>query len=278
MIQGGQLMVRHRRSIAAVSIAFFLLHLFIPARQLYAQGRPGVAAQSSRQLAEGLTYLEKRQYTPALNLLEPLAKQGVPQAQTAVGEIYEKGLGVQRNFITADTWYGLAIAQGDTAAAEKRAAMHERIEKRFQEGIEAFRVEDYARAKERWWDLAYQDRHPAAQTNLGVLYAYGLGVQQDDEEARRWYQRAIAQNYLSAQDNLKALEESIKTKQRRAMPQRKDPTPTMAELVWLATFLGLIMTSEMQRVDAGFKAYDDFVYNANFKRFEGTQPRKELRK
>jgi uncharacterized protein len=112
--------------------------------------------------------------------------------------MYEKGLGVQRNFITAETWYGRAIAQGDAAAAEKRTAMRERIEQRFQEGIEAFRVEDYARARERWWDLAYQDRHPAAQTNLGVLYAYGLGVQRDDEEARRWYQRAIAQNYLPA--------------------------------------------------------------------------------
>jgi TPR repeat protein len=216
-------MFQYRRSITAVSFAFFLLHLSTPVWQSYAQGRSGGAEQPPRQLAEGLAYLQKRQYTPALNLLEPLAQQGVSAAQTAVAEMYEKGLGVQRNFITAETWYSRAIAQGDTAAGEKRAAMHERIEQRFQEGIEAFRVKDYARARERWWDLAFQDRHPAAQTNLGVLYAHGLGVQRDEEAARRWYQRAIAQKYLPAQENLKALEESIKAGQPRAMPQRKQP-------------------------------------------------------
>jgi hypothetical protein len=167
-------MVRYRRSIAAVSFAFFLLHCSIPARQLYAQGKSGVVWQSPRQLTEGLAYLEKRQYTPALNLLEPLANQGVPAAQAALAEMYEKGLGVQRNFITAETWYGRAIAQGNTAAEEKRATMRERIERRFQEGIEAFRVEDYARARERWCCMptaseCHVTRRPRAGGTSGPL-------------------------------------------------------------------------------------------------------------
>jgi|SRR5688572_20386822 TPR repeat protein len=115
---GGCLMFQYRRSITAVSFAFFLLHLSTPVWQSYAQGRSGGAGQPPRQLAEGLAYLQKRQYTPALNLLEPLAQQGVPAAQTAVAEMYEKGLGVQRNFITAETWYSRAIAQGDATAGK----------------------------------------------------------------------------------------------------------------------------------------------------------------
>jgi len=139
--------------------------------------------------------------------------------------------------------------------------MHERIEQRFQEGIEAFRAEDYARAKERWWDLAFQDRHPAAQTNLGVLYAYGLGVKRDDEAARRWYQRAIAQGYPPAQDNLKALEQSIKAGQPRAMPQRKQPRLQMAEWLMLATFLGLIIYAEWSPADPGVTKYNNNIMN-----------------
>jgi TPR repeat protein len=239
-------MFRHRRSITAVSVTFFLLHLSTPVWQSYAQGRSGGAGQPPRQLAEGLAYLQKRQYTPALNLLEPLAQQGDPAAQTAVAEMYEKGLGVQRNFLTAETWYGRAIAQGDAAAAEKRAAMHQRIEQRFQEGVEAFRVGDYARAKERWWDLAFQDRHPAAQTNLGVLYARGLGVKRDDEAARRWYERAIAQKYLPAQDNLKALEQTIKAEQASARPQGKERTYKTAGTIATVLLIWLILASDIQ--------------------------------
>jgi TPR repeat protein len=265
-------MFRYRKGITAVSFAFFLLHLSTPVWQSYAQGGSGGAGQPPRQLAEGLAYLQKRQYTPALNLLEPLAQQGVPAAQTAVAEMYEKGFGVQRNFITAETWYSRAIAQGDTAAEEKRAAMHERMEQRFQEGIEAFRVEDYARARERWWDLAFQDRHPAAQTNLGVLYAHGLGVQRDEEAARRWYERAIAQKYLPAQKNMQTLEESIKAGQRRAMPPRKQPKLQMADLLILATFLGLIMTANVQAAGSDYISERNQIIDNLGRQFRNLQP------
>jgi TPR repeat protein len=150
--------------------------------------------------------------------------------------------------------------------------MHERIEQRFQEGIEAFRVEDYARARERWWDLAFQDRHPAVQTNLGVLYAYGLGVKRDEEAARRWYQRAIEQRYLPAQDNLKALEESIKAGQRRAMPPRKQPKLQMADLLILATFLGLIMTANVQAAGSDYISERNQIIDDMGRQFRNLQP------
>jgi TPR repeat protein len=79
-----------------------------------------------------------------------------------------------------------------------------------------------------------------------VLYAYGLGVKRDEEAARRWYERAIAQKYLPAQDNLKALEESIKAGKPRTIPQRRQPGLQMVDLIILAGIIGLIMTSGMQ--------------------------------
>ncbi len=40
------------------------------------------------------------------------------------------------------------------------------------------------------------------QYNLGVMYATGRGVPQDDAEAAKWYRRAAEQGYASAQHNL----------------------------------------------------------------------------
>ncbi|MCC5988919.1 MAG: sel1 repeat family protein, partial [Pararhodobacter sp.] len=41
-----------------------------------------------------------------------------------------------------------------------------------------------------------------AQTNLGVMYAEGLGVDLDYAEAVRWYRAAAEQGYARAQTNL----------------------------------------------------------------------------
>ena len=41
-----------------------------------------------------------------------------------------------------------------------------------------------------------------AQFNLGLTYHYGYGVQQDYDEAFKWYSRAAEQGFASAQFNL----------------------------------------------------------------------------
>ena len=41
-----------------------------------------------------------------------------------------------------------------------------------------------------------------AQFYLGVMYAKGQGVPQDDAEAAKWYRKAAEQGYADAQDNL----------------------------------------------------------------------------
>lgn len=41
-----------------------------------------------------------------------------------------------------------------------------------------------------------------AQYNLGVMYAQGLGIKKNEEEAVAWYKKAAAQGYSEAQSNL----------------------------------------------------------------------------
>jgi uncharacterized caspase-like protein len=63
------------------------------------------------------TSYDRASYATALKIwLEP-AKQGDPQAQTYVGEIYEKGLGLMPDFEAAALWYGRAAEQ-DYAPAQ----------------------------------------------------------------------------------------------------------------------------------------------------------------
>ena len=56
--------------------------------------------------------ISKRDYATALREFEPLAKQGHARAQTNLGWMYDKGLGVPQNYETAVKWYTLAAEQG----------------------------------------------------------------------------------------------------------------------------------------------------------------------
>ena len=49
---------------------------------------------------------------------------------------------------------------------------------------------------------AAEQGHGAAQNSLGWMYANGRGVDQDDQEAVRWYRKAAEQGYAEAQLNL----------------------------------------------------------------------------
>ena len=62
-------------------------------------------------------------------------------------------------------------------------------------------VEDDAEAA-RWYRLAADQGLAIAQYNLGLKYANGNGVPEDDAEAARWYRLAADQGLADAQLNL----------------------------------------------------------------------------
>ena len=68
-------------------------------------------------------------------------------------------------------------------------------------GLKAFQAGDFQTALKEWKPLADQG-HAGAQYNLGVMYAIGRGVVEDDAEAARWFRLAADQGHADAQYNL----------------------------------------------------------------------------
>jgi hypothetical protein len=59
---------------------------------------------------------DRANYATALKIWLPQANQGDPAAQTYVGEIYEKGLGIEADYSLAANWYRKAAEQGYSRA------------------------------------------------------------------------------------------------------------------------------------------------------------------
>lgn len=66
----------------------------------------------------------------------------------------------------------------------------------------------------KWYRLAADQGHPGARNNLGVLYEYGRGVQQDYAEAVKWYRLVAEQGDTLGQYNL-----GVRYENGRGVPQ-----------------------------------------------------------
>jgi uncharacterized protein len=87
---------------------------------------------------------DRSDYTAALKVWLAKAKAGDPKAQTYVGEIYEKGLGVPPDYEKAAQWYQKAAAQGYASAQMNLGFLYER-------GLGV--KQDFAMAK-KWYQKA----------------------------------------------------------------------------------------------------------------------------
>jgi hypothetical protein len=76
--------------------------------------------------AGGEYALASRDPARALAIWLPFAQQGKADAQTQVGELYERGIGTVADYATAASWYQKAANQGDTRALINLASLHER--------------------------------------------------------------------------------------------------------------------------------------------------------
>ncbi len=72
------------------------------------------------------TAYNRSNYQTALNVWLPQAEQGNPEAQTYVGEIYEKGLGTAPDYVTAAKWYEKAASQGSARARINLGYLYEK--------------------------------------------------------------------------------------------------------------------------------------------------------
>ena len=190
-------------------------------------------ATHAGELEDGLAAYRSKDYAQALLLLQPLAEQGVPEAQyafgqmyrlgrgfirslpealpwlqqsadanyppaqIALGQMYESGEGVKQNFETAQQWFQKAAESGNA-----KAQLHL--------GLHYIRIDpgrDFAKAAV-WLKLAAQQNEAEAQYFLARLLLDGNGVEKDPAEAMLWFYRAGAQGHAPSQRFLRLLKQA----------------------------------------------------------------------
>lgn len=184
-------------------------------------------AQSTYKLA--LCYYDglgrKKDFNEFFQLITKAANYGLADAQLLTGDAFALGLGTEVDRALAIDWYlkaadqGAALAQyklakqlldaGDESSAEVHLA---------QSAAQEFAPAQYElamilkqRASQEGWDhvavlfeKAARNGHNQAQFELGQLYAKGLGLVVDLEQARHWFSQSAQNGYPEAK---KALEE-----------------------------------------------------------------------
>ena len=133
-----------------------------------------------------------KDYAAALRLFESAAAQNHPRGQYLTGFMYERGYGVPRNYATALQWYQRAADQNFVPAEIAVGRFYGR-------GIGIAR--DPAQ-RAVWMGRAADQGSPLAQHIVGNLYRHGDGVTQDMATAARWYQRAAAQGFVLSEVQL----------------------------------------------------------------------------
>lgn len=96
-----------------------------PIRGIRQIGFPGLAAMigimacatARADYAEGIAAYDSGRYEQAVEEFRPLARQGDRDAQYQLGRMYQAGLGVPRDIVTAHAWLTLAAASGHRDAS-----------------------------------------------------------------------------------------------------------------------------------------------------------------
>ncbi len=102
---------------------------------------------------------QKGNYAQVLELLRPLAAQGIATAQNYLGWMYDEGKGVTQDYQEAAKWYRLAAEQGYAAAQNNIGFIYH-----MGKGV----TQDYQEAV-KWYRLAAEKRITTAQNNLGWM-------------------------------------------------------------------------------------------------------------
>ena len=127
-------------------------------------------------LDEGIAAMQSNNYQAAFQEFQPLADQGVAEAQFLLGNMYADGLGVTEDPARALSLYRLAAEQG---LAHAQLSLGDAY-------FLAIGVpEDFSEAV-NWYRRAAEQGHPQAQFNLASMYSAGQGIKQDNILAYIW--------------------------------------------------------------------------------------------
>ncbi|MDQ9091706.1 tetratricopeptide repeat protein [Pseudoalteromonas haloplanktis] len=143
-------------------------------------------------LEEGILAANEGQFEEALKEFRYLADKGYAPGIYELGQLYEGGFGVTRDYHKAAELYQQGVKKQHVDSMFALAVL-------YQEG-KGVKLDKQMSVK--LFKQAAEKNMPAAQFNLGVMYANGDGVAQDYKEAMRWYEKAAGNNYTLAQFNM----------------------------------------------------------------------------
>jgi len=116
-------------------------------------------------------------YAVALDLWQPLAEQGNPDAQAGLGSLYLGGYGVAHDEAAAMVWFRKAAEQGHAGGQFSLASLY-------------YARKEYGLAAS-WYRRAAEQGNALAQIRLARMYAEGPGLARDDVQAFKWFAVAM---------------------------------------------------------------------------------------
>lgn len=142
--------------------------------------------------------------------LLPMAVSGNAEAQYDVGEMLERGRGVNKDLAEAFKWYLKSAEQGNTKGA-------------FRSGLAYLKGNGVRKDNEsalKWLQLASDRGYERAIYYLGVMYEKGEGVPVNYTRALSNYKKALSAGYAPAKERIadvqKAIEEEDRVNKARA--------------------------------------------------------------
>ena len=153
---------------------------------------------------------------------EKSAEQGNAEAQFNLGLSYYRGEGVVKDYAKAMYWFKKASDQGDADAQlhvgrclEETKASNEEIVTAYLKAAEMGQPEAQCFMGEwykygdnglkidinetyRWCRKAAERGNNFAQFEIGIVYDYGLGCEENKKEAVKWYKRSASKDYIPA--------------------------------------------------------------------------------
>ena len=131
-------------------------------------------------LASGIAAFEAKEFRRSLQLLQPLAESGEPEAQYRLAVQYQAGLGVVQNPLQAYHWMRAAAEQNHDLALHGLGIMYlygECVDKNETEAA-------------RWLQRAADRGLPGSMAALAGMYEQGLGVEKNPARAQELYRAA----------------------------------------------------------------------------------------
>ncbi len=143
--------------------------------------KPVINTNIKQKLTEASTLYYKKNYSEAFAIYSNLNENDLdPNAMCLLGQMYENGNGVIKNYLQAKYWYQKAENAGDKVAMRYLGLLY----------YDGHGVTQSYKEAMRWFQKGAAAEETYCFFYLGLIYEFGNDVPQDYSQAKYWYQKA----------------------------------------------------------------------------------------